>query len=147
MEGNRATVVCIDNWSLFGGPKEEFLANTAACISDRMSFTFIENDFRQVDYSGIGKFNIYLFDGPHSKQDQYDGVTFALPALDDQFVFIVDDWNWQGVRDGTHEAIAASGLRVLFSIEVRTTQDDSHAEAARQYSDWHNGYFLSVLSK
>lgn len=27
MYGNKATVVCIDNWSEFGGPKDEFLVN------------------------------------------------------------------------------------------------------------------------
>jgi hypothetical protein len=27
MCGNKATVLCIDNWSQFGGPKEEFLRN------------------------------------------------------------------------------------------------------------------------
>ncbi len=147
MEGNRVSVVCIDNWSEFGGPKDTFLANAAACINDNIAFNFIESDFRAVNYGGIGKFNIYLFDGPHSQQDQYDGVAFALPALDEQFVFIVDDWNWQAVRDGTHAAIAASNLRILYSIEVRTTQDNTHAEVAQQNSDWHNGYFLSVLEK
>jgi hypothetical protein len=147
MEGNRVTVTCIDNWSEFGGPKAQFLSNTNLCLSDNIAFTFIESDFRAVNYGGIGKYNIYLFDGPHSQQDQYDGVAFALPALDDQFVFIVDDWNWQAVRDGTHAAIAASNLNILYSIEVRTTQDNTHAETAQQNSDWHNGYFLSVLEK
>ncbi len=147
MEGNRVTVVCIDNWSEFGGPKDVFLANVGFCASDNISFAFIESDFRAVNYAGIGKFNIYLFDGPHSQQDQYDGVALALPALDDQFIFIVDDWNWPAVRDGTRAAIAAARLNVLYSIEIRTTQDDSHAAVAQQDSDWHNGYFIAVISK
>jgi hypothetical protein len=147
MEGNRVTVVCIDNWSEFGGPKEVFLANVGACVSDNVGFAFIESDFRAVDFAQIGKFNIYLFDGPHSQQDQYDGLAMAQPALDEQFVFIVDDWNWQAVRDGTKAAITAAGLNVLYSIEVRTTQDNSHAALAQQDSDWHNGYFVGVLAK
>lgn len=147
MVGNRVTVVCIDNWSEFGGPKDLFLANTEACLTPNIAFTFIESDFRAVDYGAIGRFNIYLFDGPHSQQDQYDGLAMAMPALDDQFIFIVDDWNWQAVRDGTFAAIAAVGLHVLYAFEIRTTQDNNHAAVSQQESDWHNGYFIAVLSK
>ncbi len=147
MDGNRLTIVCIDNWSEFGGPKEAFLANVAGCATDNTAFGFIESDFRAVDFSRIGKFNIYLFDGPHSQQDQYDGVAMALPALDDQFIFIVDDWNWPAVREGTRAAIAAARLKVLYEIEIRTTQDNGHAAIAQQDSDWHNGYFIAVISK
>ncbi|WP_428375931.1 hypothetical protein [Lichenicoccus sp.] len=145
MDGNAVRIVCIDNWSQFDGPKDAFLANTAACISAHVRFSFIESDFRKVDYAGIGRFNIYLFDGPHSPQDHFDGVAMPLVALDHEFVFIVDDWNWEGVRYGTLQALRAAGLRVLYSIEIRTTQDGTHAALAQQASDWHNGYFIAVL--
>lgn len=108
---------------------------------------FIENDFRNVDYSSIGPFKIYLFDGPHEEIDQYDGLRLPLPCLDEEFVFIVDDWNWKAVRDGTFSAIVKSNLTVKYGLEIRTTLDGSHPENAMQNSDWHNGYFISVLSK
>jgi hypothetical protein len=49
------------------------------------------------------------------------------------------------VRRGTLDAIRDTGHEIDYCIEVRTTQDDSHAE--RHGSDWHNGYFLSKLSR
>ena len=147
MDGNAARVVCIDNWSQFDGPKEAFLANTAACVTMHVRFDFIESDFRAVDYAGLGHFNIYLFDGPHSPQDHYDGVAMPLVALDHEFFFIVDDWNWEGVRYGTLQALRAAGLQLLYSIEIRTTQDGTHAASVGQHSDWHNGYFIAVLRK
>ena len=147
MEGNRARVVCIDNWSEFGGPKEEFLKNASELRGPYVDFDFIEDDFRNVSFTDIGRFNVYLFDGPHAEKDQYDGVAMALPALDDRFVFIVDDWNWDYVRRGTSAAIKANGLVTEFSVEIRTTLDNSHPEICRQHSDWHNGYFIGVLSK
>jgi len=107
----------------------------------------IESDFRQVNFSKIGRYNIYLFDGPHEWQDQLDGVVMAQPALDDVHVLVVDDWNWSQVREGTFEGIKRSSLDVLYSIEVRTTQDDSLPTARREKSDWHNGYFMSVVHK
>lgn len=145
---NDVTAVCIDNWSEFGGPKEIFQQNTSLAISDRTNFRFIENDFRAVDYSGLGKFNIYLYDGPHAYQDQYDGIIIAQPALDDFYVQIVDDWNWPYVRNGTLDALSALGAKIVCSIEIRTTQDDSHpVKSQQQDSPWHNGYFLALISK
>lgn len=146
--GNVVRAVCIDNWSEFGGPKETFQRNTSHAISDGVDFRFIESDFRAVDYNDMGKFNIYLYDGPHAYEDQYDGVLIAQPALDDHYIQIVDDWNWPYVRNGTMDALGALGAEVLCSIEIRTTQDDSHPTRSQQQdSAWHNGYFLALIRR
>jgi len=146
---NRNTVraTAIDNWSQFGGPKEVFLENLKRFRTPRADVNFIEQDFRKVEYSTLGQFSIYLFDGPHEYQDQFDGLVLALPALSPKFVFIVDDWNWLDVRNGTIRAIADSGIRIEYALEIRTTLDNSHAHPANEHSDWHNGYFVSVLAK
>jgi hypothetical protein len=147
LDGNRVKALCIDNWTEFGGPKDTFFANIHVTQTPFIEFAFLESDFRQVDFRAIGKFNCYLFDGPHERQDQYDALMLALPALEDEFVFLVDDWNWARVREGTLDAIAAAGLKVRTAIEVRTTQDGDTVELKGKHSDWHNGYFLSVLQK
>jgi hypothetical protein len=104
-----------------------------------------------VNYNTIGQFNVYLFDGPHKKLDQYDGLAMAREALDDTFVFIVDDWNWREVREGTFDAIREARFEQIHAIEIRTTLDDTHPGDSGlprdQASDWHNGYFISVLRK
>ena len=147
INGNDVRATAIDNWSLFGGPKEAFMANLQTFRTPRAYVNFIENDFRQVDYAQLGPFNVYLFDGPHEKQDQYDGLSMALPALDPTFVLIVDDWNWQAVREGTAEAIAACGLSEHFRLELRTTSADSDPIIGGENGDWHNGYYIGVLEK
>jgi hypothetical protein len=147
MDKNIVKVTCIDNWSQFGGPREAFLNNTGDFITKDIDFSFIESDFRAVDVSKIGNFNVYLFDGPHEQQDQYDGLFMYDAALDDDLLFIVDDWNWKQVRDGTFNAIRETGFRIDYAIELRTTLDNEHAAVAGEASDWHNGYFLSKLSR
>jgi hypothetical protein len=77
ISGNAVKALCIDNWSEFGGPKETFFANIEAVRSPTVDFRFIQSDFRRVDYASLGRFNIYLFDGPHDEQDQYDGIMIA----------------------------------------------------------------------
>ena len=147
LHANRVTAVCIDNWSQFGGPREQFFDNTRMVLTDDHDFRFIEADFRRVDYHAIGTFNVFLFDGPHTERDQYDGVVLADPALAEDFILIVDDWNWRAVRIGTMRAIADRNWTVEAAIEIRTTMDESHPLIQGKTSDWHNGYFLAAIRK
>ena len=145
--GNAVEAVCIDNWSQYGGPKSAFLANMDYVLSrsPEAKLRFVESDFRQVDYASLGRFNIFLFDGPHEEQDQYDGIMVARPALEKSFVLIVDDWNWRQVRLGTFRAIRDAGYSIACSVEIRTTQDNTHPAVHGSSSDWHNGYFIAGL--
>jgi hypothetical protein len=149
IHNNKVWAVAIDNWSQFSGPKDVFMRNVRTFRTPEAEVIFIESDFRKVDYADMQRgFNIYLFDGPHQKQDQYDGLALALPAVDDQFVFIVDDWNWNAARIGTREAIEKCGLNVLYAAEIRTALDENvQPVKGGRDSDWHNGYFISVLEK
>lgn len=145
--GNQVEALCIDNWALFGGPKDAFFANIELALSDKVKFRFMETDFRAVDYGSIGQSNVYLFDGPHEEADQYDGVVLAQPALTKRYLLIVDDWNWRAVRNGTFRALIDTRCRIEAAIEVRTTLDNSHPVVAMEKSDWHNGYFMAVIVK
>jgi hypothetical protein len=147
MYGNRLELTCIDNWSEFGGPKEQFLYNIEVTKNPAVNFKFVESDFRNVDFSQIGKFNIYLFDGPHTERDQYEGVKLAQVALEDCFTLIVDDWNWQQVRQGTMRAIRECDLKVNCYLEIRTTQNNNTPILKYENSEWHNGYFIALCSK
>jgi hypothetical protein len=147
---NALQAVAIDNWSKWGGPREEFLANLERFQGKDANVKVIDSDFRQLNYAALGRFNVYFFDGPHGEQDQFDGLRLPLPALDDHFVFIVDDWNWPEVRSGTLKAINDLGLSQELGITVRTTFDDTHPNHDGRkagLTEWHNGYFISVLKK
>lgn len=143
MYGNKVKVACIESWHWDW--RDEFKKNTDSVRTDDVDFNFIESDFRGVDYTKIGKYNIYMFDGPHSARDQYDGVFIAQPALDDSYILIIDDWNWDEVRHGTWSAIKFLGLTVSSMIEVLTLNHS--AENGNEQGDWHNGYLMAVIEK
>jgi hypothetical protein len=145
--GNKVAALVIDNWSLFGGPVKDFMHNVATYRTPAARVSVLETDFRQVDYRHIGKFNVYMFDGPHTERDHYDAVNLALPALDDSFVLVVDDWDWGQVRSGTLWAIHDNGLKIDLSIDIRTTMDGTSPPVGAERSDWHNGYLLAVISR
>lgn len=145
--GNQLRATAIDNWSEFGGPAREFFANVSRYLTPGIALSVLARDFRAVRYEALGTHNIFLFDGPHEEQDQYDGISLALPALDMDFVLIIDDWNWDWVRRGTTRALRELGLPVSLAIEVRTSLDNSHGDPWCEHSEWHNGYFIAAVSK
>lgn len=147
LHGNKVMALAIDNWSQFGGPSAEFFANLSRNCSRKTSVSVLTADFRSVNYATVGRYNIYFFDGPHAAQDHYDALAVTLPALDDTFVFIVDDWNWEQVRRGTFEALSRLRLHVAYQMTIRTSLDGTVPNIQRGDSDWHNGYFLSVLAQ
>jgi len=149
MCGNKAYVVCIDNWSEFGGPKNEFLANFERYKGENNA-TFIENDCYKVDISELSKlskFNIYMYDGNHSNESHYNALLHYYNCLDDIFIFIVDDWNWEDVRNGTINSIKKLNLKVLYEKEIRLTWDNSHTHQPLARDTWHNGIYVAILQK
>lgn len=146
MYGNKAKVVCIDNWSEFGGPKSEFLVNFEKFKGDNDA-TFIENDCYKVDVSLLPKFNIYMYDGNHTEDSHYKALLHYYDCLDDIFIFIVDDWNWLNVREGTVKSIQQLNLKVLYEKEIRLTWDNSHTPVSEARVNWWNGIYVAILQK
>jgi hypothetical protein len=142
MLGNSAKVLCIDNWSEFGGPKEPFLNNFYRCIGNN-SAEYLELDCFTLDISEIGKYNIYLYDGNHSEESHYKSLVYFQDALDDTFIFIVDDWNWNYVRSGVERAIQDLKLEILFQEEIHLTDDGSTTTDPL----WWNGVAVFLLQK
>ena len=129
-------------------PKKEFEINTKKVISEKIDFKFIESDFRKINYNEVGKFNIYVFDGPHEIKDHYDGIDIVQAALDKIFILIIDDWNMPHVREGTTNAIKNLGIKIISKIEIMTTQNNAVPKLLQcQFSDWHLGYFIAVCEK
>ena len=160
--GNKAKAVCIDNWLKFDteeyvkkvyntkDQKREFEENIKKVLktSKNIDFKFIESDFRKVNYTELGNFNIYCYDALHDEKSQYEGISIVQPALDDVFTLIIDDWNWQEVRKGTLKALDDLKISIISKVEVKTTQDNTMPKLfLGQYSDWHNGYFIAVCKK
>jgi hypothetical protein len=146
MYNNKATVVCIDNWSEFGGPKEDFLNNFTKFKGENNAM-FIEHDCFKLDISNLPKFNIYLFDGNHSPVSHFLALDHYYKCLDDIFIFMVDDWNWSHVRDGTKESIKYLNLTILYEKEIRLTYDNSHTPGPIASETWHNGLYVCILQK
>lgn len=90
--GRAGRFVAVDDFSEFGGPRIEAVANLNACGA-----TLIEGDFRDV-LARIGSpIGVYFYDGAHNFSDQYDALRVAEPLLANEAVVVIDDTVLRGV--------------------------------------------------
>jgi len=146
MCNNNMRCVAIDNWAEFGGPKEEFFINFNK-FKGKNNAIFIEEDCWKVDISKIGKFNIYMYDGHHSETSHYNALNYYLSCLENEFIYLVDDWNLYRIRDGTINSIKDNNLKILYQKEIITSFKGNYARPNGINSDWHNGISIFVLKK
>jgi len=88
-----------------------------------------------------------MYDGNHTNESHYNALLHYYNCLDDVFIFIVDDWNWKDVRDGTMKCIEKLNLKVLYEKEVRLTWDNSHTPELEARNSWWNGIYVAILQK
>ena len=129
MHGNDATAVVVDNWSEFGGPKDDFFANVKMLLpghvaADRIGHVDKDCWEALAEMTPADKFSVYLYDGGHSESDHRRAVTEALPHLASPCIFIVDDWSWPKVRAGTEAGLRDSGVEIAYFEERTTTFED-----------------------
>jgi FkbH-like protein len=146
---NTMSATALDNWS-WDGSNLDLFKSYLKQFGGEAKVNIIESDFRAVDYAGIGRFNVMFYDGSHTEADQFDGVRLPAAAMEDTYIVIVDDWNWDQVRRGTFRGLRAAGCRVDYSIEVRIKLDvpgDNLPSVRGPISEWHNGMFAAVVTK
>jgi len=114
--------VAIDNWSEFGGGKDEFHANLANFLPG-VTPLVLEKDCFAVDTQSEltqGKVDIFVYDGGHSFEEQLAAIVHFWSCLADQSVIIIDDWNWDEVQVGTLEGLHTVHANVVLQREIRT---------------------------
>ena len=88
-----------------------------------------------------------MYDGDHKYEDQYKALTYYYDCLDDIFIFVVDDWNHDPVREGTRDAIRDLKLQIMFEHEIRLTDNGGHTPQPEATNTWWNGMYVAVLKK
>lgn len=140
-ENSLENAVAIDNWSEFGGPEQVFLDNCYKFLKNT-NYQYYSNDCFKLDIKNIFQkpINIYFYDGNHSAYSQELALTYYDTALDDLFILVVDDWNWEKVKAGTFKAIAKLKYQVLYSCEMPAAYNGDKL-------NWWNGLYIAVIKK
>jgi len=141
---NPLNAYAIDNFSLdsfYGGSEQEFLATCE--YNEIVNFKFFnENSFdmKVESKNKIKDINVYFYDGEHEEIDQCKAITDFLENLSNEFILIVDDWNWDKVKNGTYAGISQSNLKIHKKWELPAAYNGDKAQ-------WHNGMFVAILEK
>ncbi len=145
---NKECVAC-DNWTEFGGPKNLFFTNVNTYLdTKRLGINFLEKDCFQITKEDLeidrhGKFSIYLYDGPHKRNEHYQALTKFIDYMEDTFVYLCDDWNWTNdVEYGTRDAFKDLNLTIQKEWVMKTPHDIESDSAG-----WWNGYYAAVITK
>lgn len=147
MFGNEISAVAIDDWSQFGGPRDEFIANTGA-YRGASSLRTIEQNCFTVDPETLGNFDVFYYDGAHSANAHSKAIRRFYDCLGERAAIVIDDWNWPQVRKGTGEAIAALDIPIVFEKEIILPSTDVVDMPRHRGRDtWWNGIYVMVVDK
>ena len=129
---------------------QPFLNNVNAHLTNGENFTIIQEPcFTNPINSNLidKKFQVFLYDAGHTKEDHTNALLFYLPILDDLFIYIVDDWNYDDVRNGTLESLEKANVTVVYSKEIRLTTDGTTTPEPQLSDGYWNGLYVAVLKK
>lgn len=137
---NPVYAFAIDNFSMSPGTREDFFRNT-----DAAKFDFYEGDSFSCDLKKIKKpIDIYFFDGCHSVDSQYKAVSHFIPAMSDDFVMVIDDWDTNKVKVGTHSALNDLKIKPIEKYELKGATGKSLEE---RKAGWWGGLGILRVKK
>jgi hypothetical protein len=131
----------IDNWSQNWSGQ-----NSRNAFMDRIEASRENNDITIIEdncwkpnlIDSKEKFNVYTFDGPHGYQDQYDALIKYIDYMDDEFIYIVDDYDKSKSPDVV-KAVEDS----IINLNLEKLSEYYFAASA----GFHAGILLSCLRK
>lgn len=144
-KNNPKYAVAIDNFSQFGNFKSEVISSIAkhlpnmaynSKLIDADCFNLTEEELASIP----SNINVYFYDGAHEAEDQKNALTYYVDKLADQFIYIVDDWNYEPARIGTRQGIEELGLTVHKEWILPSAYNGDT-------STWWNGFYLAVCEK
>ena len=116
----------VDNFSEFGGPREEFLASYQESFEHERT-RFFDMDYRDFFANEMAaidrKIGLYFYDGAHDYAAQYDALKEAEPFLADNAVILVDDTNLRSARKATLNWITERHPEYVITFDTLTAHE------------------------
>lgn len=120
--------------------RPQFINNVDKTKSFNTLFSICTSDTFNVEANDIiGPIDLYLYDAAHDYESQRKAMTHFLPAMADEFIVCVDDYDWDDVRHGTSQGIVDSDVEVLFETSFEGNDHDNMG--------WWNGFYVALLKK
>ncbi len=135
--------ICCDNFTEFddGTVRQELISNTEKYRPKNCTLTFIEKDCFTIKKSEIPQsIDLYIYDGAHDYESQKKAFTYFKDFLADECIVVVDDYNWDNVKNGTQDGLIQCGFEILFQKHLGYgVESDGNG--------WWNGLFVGLIKK
>ena len=128
------------NWTEVGNPYDTLVKYWEKYENGNATFVKSSIDeLTEEDFDGA-KPNILFYDANHDMMEQMNNLNHVLPFLDDQFILVVDDANFDGVVEATVTFLQENQLEVFFERRILSgvIENPTH---------WWNGLHVLVLRK
>jgi len=133
------SAIGIDNWCRWAGAlgsEQHCRYNCSLFIPQKIYQIHTEDSFSIQKETLFKKpINVYFYDGTHTEEAQEMAFTFYNEILDDLFIAVIDDWEWERVQKGTFSAFKKLGYKILYERHL------SNKEA------WWNGLYVALVKK
>jgi predicted O-methyltransferase YrrM len=85
------------------------------------------------------KVNFVFYDGDHNYQEQLEALEVIKDLVEDTFIVILDDANFEGVVESADEFIYKNHYKILFERKFLNSIEDDKM--------WWNGLYILILQK
>lgn len=141
---NINSAIACDNFCLLSTPdqnvKQEFIHNCDESIKGR--YSLLEMNCWDVTKKHIkNPIDLYYYDGDHSYESQYKGITHFAKFLSDDAIVIVDDFSWQEPNEGTMDGIRDAKLKIKYFMTLHSGIESDAGNG------WWNGYCVFMIKK
>jgi len=139
-EPNVKPIVDRGMWTECGNPYDTFVNNWQKYENGNAAFVKASvEELTEEDFGG-SKVNILFYDANHDMMVQMNNLNHLLPFLDDKFILIVDDANFDGVVEGAVTWAQENNLKCYLERKILSSVIESPVH-------WWNGIHVMVLEK
>ena len=139
-EPNVRPIVDRGMWTECGNPYDTFVNNWQKYENGNAAFVKASvEELTEEDFGG-SKVNILFYDANHDMMVQMNNLNHLLPFLDDKFILVVDDANFDGVVEGAVTWAQENNLKCYLERKILSSVIESPVH-------WWNGIHVMVLEK
>ena len=139
-EPNVKPIVDRGMWTECGNPYDTFVNNWQKYENGNAAFVKASVDELTEEDFGGSKVNILFYDANHDMMVQMNNLNHLLPFLDEKFILIVDDANFDGVVEGAVSWAQENNLKCYLERKILSSVIESPVH-------WWNGIHVMVLEK
>jgi SAM-dependent methyltransferase len=137
---NNCKATIIDNWSEFEDPRKEFAENVSKYLDNQIQL-IEEDSFNLKTIPMHAPYDIYLYDGGHKVEEHEKAIVDFWHLLADTAIILIDDWDWESVKEGTNLGFKKVNANVVYTTEIASNQP-----CFARYQFW-NGCGIFIITK